>query len=399
MSHLVILPVLAVISFLPQNPSAHPINKEKALAWAKSVETTITAGDPSVLNSTLSGDGLIRRVGLCISPELRKQMDEDGWSEFSMGIRESLSKANFGSRIARVTTQNGEGYFSFLRLMPYRGRTIALFRLHKDDGLNYYKFFLEEDKNGDIVFSDMYVYLAGETTSKSVCRMASLDLNQKLGLFDKLVGKERERMTGFQKVLELMSLSRGGQFQKVIELYNSLPKSVQDDKIVQIFRYTSAMNLDPKTYHEVSVDILNRFESDPSLYLLLLDGFVNTEKYEDALRCLQGLEKDLGGDPYLDSFRGQIYRKMGQYDKAVEASRRLLKDPTFALDAYATLVDTYVTKGDYPKAIEILKEAKAEAEIEFNLSSLADDPEYSGLIKSEVYKEYMATQEEGAAEE
>lgn len=392
MTHLVMMPLLAFLSFIPQKQTAHKLDMAKANAWAKSVETTVTAGNPSVLNDTLDVDGLIRRVGLCIAPELRKEMGDKGWDEFTQGLRESLNEANTGTRIVEAATPENPATFTFLRMKPYRGRTTALFRHVMGDGLNYYLFFLEENDQGHIVYTDMYVYLAGETTSSSVCRMTSLILNQQLGVLDKLMGKEKERLEAFTKILDIIRLNGEGHFQKALDVYNGLPSEVQDEKVVQIARYTSASSLDEKTFTEVSMDILKRFEHDPSLYLLLIDGFTVSEKYEDALRCIDGLDKDLGGDSFLDTYRVPFYSALGQYDKALEASRRLIKDEALVIDGYAAMLDTYINKKDYEKVFDVVEEAKTKAEIVFNLDLLKGDPSYNDFFASEAYKKHKAAQ-------
>jgi len=324
-----------------------------------------------------------------IKPSLRKTSSKD-YTEFMSGLSESMGKAQFGKRIVDSSADE-TSQFTFLRLKNDKNRVTAVYRHNLGDGLNYYRFYLKVS-NGNIVFDDLFVYLAGETTTSTLGRMANMALSQ-FGVLDKIMGKERALVEAYAKTSKMTDLINQGKFAEGYKIYQELPAELQNEKAIQVQRYTAASNINETVFKEVCADLVTRYADEGSMNLLLIDGLFLTQEWAMLMRILDGLEASVGGDPFINTYRTTVLLAQEKHDEALALADKMMSEEITRMDAYATKIDVYIAKQQYAKVLETV-EAAREHDISFDLELLREDPTYQPLLNSDVYKKWHESQTE-----
>ena len=175
----------------------------------------------------------------------------------------------------------------------------------------------------------MYDLAKGETISQILRRFylaAVVSEDKTAGA--QLAAREKEMVDNLDKIKEMSQALQSQNYQKVLDIYNTLPHSVQVNKTVLFVRIAASQQLPEAQiaeYDNAVADFEKAYPNDPALDLLALDHLYRGGQFEKAHQALDRLTAYTGGDAHLDSQQGQIYLGAGTPADLVKAAEEYKK--------------------------------------------------------------------------
>lgn len=366
------VPVLALWGLL----AAFQATDEACLELAKKIEASILEDKGAWIDQNFDIDTMMERALKDAPGELKAKGD------FRTGLKKGF---NIGKNTSAAVGE--AGHYTFLRLRTVNGKKLALFRLLMDGPFNYHEYVLEADPKGGLKIVDLYVYLSGELISQTFRRIYVAAMGAEPGVVGKLVGNQNEYALALKKVQTMNQLIAQGRAAEALKVFNGLPDSVKAEKSALILRLTAASQVSPKESMDALDALRKAYPGDPSIPALSLDPLFLAKKFDDVIAAVDELDKAVGGDPFLDSFRASVYLEKGDPDKARAAGKRAV-DGEKTLDvAYWTMVTISLRTKNYKETVEWLNSIEKNLGITFQDLSTIDT--YAEFAKSPEYAAWM----------
>jgi tetratricopeptide (TPR) repeat protein len=328
---LAVAPTLVQERATPAPPEASEAVEfdQRLLAFAVRVEGSIAQGDPRFLSSSFDFEALMDTVdrGLDAPDAFRGPFTEGVASSFDLAQQIVDSNAR------------SDGSYRFLRLLPGEPPR-ALFRLAGDDGLNYHELHLRIDEEAEptgasaVRVVDVFVYVSGEALSTTFRRVyASGLVEANRSFLDRLLEGEGAYMKALPTIQEMNEAAYTDP-ERALELWASLDADVKFRTEVLTVRIQAASNVGDEAYLAALRDFREHHPDSPAMNLMLVDAHILRGETRKALRCVDALDEQVGGDPYLDLLRSNVLMSGGQLEEAFEHARRALeRDPRLDYEA------------------------------------------------------------------
>jgi hypothetical protein len=255
----------------------------------------------------------------------RALADTQGSSQFRAGFikgaKEKSQTSSYVQQLANAVAQGGK--ISLLRVRGDEGGRSALLRVVlPNGGVTYNEMLLTRDDKGVVRAADVYGYATAEYMSDTLKRMYKFGAGSEPTFIERLQKKKNPMVKMAQMYKEMAEKTASGQNEEAVALFRRMPPELRKEKSVLVAYVSAASNLDNVQY-EVAIDELRRaFPNDAGMDLMLIDGFILNERYDDALAAIDRLDKDLDGDPYLDALRANICVAKGDSTAADRFARR-----------------------------------------------------------------------------
>lgn len=305
----------------------------------------------------------------------------------------TFDNAPVGQQLVQGILNNaiGESVFTFLRVRELNGQRLALFHLRAEDGLTYYEWYLDADAAGKVRAWDCEAYVSGERMSQTLRRMwipvvAEIDEQVR-----KHMGKaNREFASNFQKIMQIRNAYASQEHEQAIKLYESLPQSVQDERTVMSVIMTSYLNAGDEDRHQKLLERYNALYSAASnRELMMIDLCIYREDYGEAMKMVDGLDRRVGGDPYLDVMRSNIVYLGGDYAKAKTFSDRGIENDPGIEDFYWGSIEQAIAEEDWPRISDMFDGLIL---IGVEINDLHNVDYFSGYVKSGAYDAWLKKQ-------
>lgn len=309
--------------------------------------------------------------------------------DFVEGFRKGYAKTSNSLANALAESVKKGGGFKLLRLRKVKDKPSALYRVTPETGgVNYIELELERRANGAVRAVEVEPYLSGESLSATARRLAiRAAAEAKMGFIDKLAGKEQEFIRNAPKFKEMTDALQGGQPEKVLEIYATLPPSLQKEKTALLQRLTAAQAVDEARYQAAMADFEKWHPKDPSLDLVAIDHAFMKKDWPKVHAAVARLDDRVNGDPYLAVIRASTFMqesKLADAKKVLDAS--LDKEPSLAA-AWWARVEVAMKAGDHADTAKQLdRVAKA---LSLVLDGVASAPEYAAFRASKEGKAWL----------
>ena len=261
--------------------------------------------------------------------------------------------------------------------------TIFLFRLYSsDEGLNYHDYKLR-NIDGEVKIIDVYIFTTGEYLSETFSNLYDATISQKPNIVDKFLKKTL--VDDLLKIADIRSSMASGDYEQAYKVFNSLSSEGKKQKMFKLMGVLIAGQLDEETYAKEIKEFEALFPNDPSLYLVSIDGYILSEKYNRALMQTNLLDRTLGGDSFLNYMRANIYYVKQDFTNSTKYIETFMKDYPHMIDGYDVALTLYIEGGKPKKAIEILDtmlnlfeydKTELKQSIEENFPTFLKTPEY-----------------------
>jgi hypothetical protein len=341
-------------------------------------ESLSGACDPALLESRIDFDDLVGRgIDSLEAPEAIKR-------QFTDGVRR-------GFDLARAICGDIEtgGSYSLLDTRMVEGQPRALFRLLGDDGVNYHDYLLGGDP---VQVVDIYVYTNGEWLSELVHR-GFLSVAARFGTRSSSAdGADRLYLANLDGILRMIELYRNGDFEGSLAIFEALPGELKTHRTILMQRFAAAVPVGGEAYQQAMQDLKDAFPDDGRLGLVFIDYYFALGEYDESLELIRRLDKQIGGDPYLDFLRANVLYAAGRPNAAKRAARKAIEGEPWLEDAYWVLVSISLEQREFEATVRLL--AAIESELGLALDDLNGIPEYSEFVASEAYSDWMAMRPE-----
>lgn len=381
---LVLLAMFARTCLAVEPKESHPPGQPAEPAFGEFVEElsrTMNARDPSFYQERLNLEELIARA-------MRGMPDDP---EMSAGLLKGVSEeGNLPNAIVRAIGDKGS--YLPLWVRTAHGRTRALLRMvTKEGALNYHELLLVKNASGVVEATDIYVFVSGELMSQTLRRGAlNIIASQKQSMMSRLLEGDQNYLKHIDTITALHRATLSGNYQQVLDLYAKLPAKIQADKSLAIARIQASLHLDEKLYLAALDDFAKQFPNDPSSDLMLIDAAFLRKDFDKCLAAVESLDKRLGGDPYLNSFRANMALVQGKTDEARKYFEAAAAGAPGVVQPYFALVEISMTQKDFAETARLM--TKIEKELNFRFADdLSETPVFAEFCKS---PEYAAWQEQ-----
>ncbi|WP_299335753.1 hypothetical protein [uncultured Psychroserpens sp.] len=319
-------------------------NTQKIIEFANQISQAIHSYDDNAFIAKLNKDRFFDRI---LNQDKRIDPNDDFVKGFMMGMEEALN--SFPNEI--ITDVRNGSYYDFI---SYRYDTddqtyYALFRLYSAEaGMNYHDYRIYK-KDGEIQFSDMYIYLSGEHFTETLGRMLAFSLPQ-----DKIFGViKTSRDAEVEDIYKAFLYNSNGEFQKSYDIIDGLKSDLGKEKFLLIFKSLVATNIGEKEYLKSLEDIINTFPDDPTIYLNKIDYHVYKEEYYEAIQTINQLQNETEDD-FLNYLKACIAFEDQNYDMALNFFEYTKDNYPDFFEGQAGYLNTLVMMKNYADAVKYL---------------------------------------------
>ena len=313
--------ILPVIKRAPPIGGNAPVSDAEARQFADRLLAAARSNDAATLNNLFDIDAIAAAsvAGLDVS-----EADKRGYMK---GFRESQKDSQGILSKMFSLTANG-GSVNLLRVVDVEGRKRARFRLIASggDNIGYVDLVLGRSAAGQTLAQDTYIFSVGELTSRLLRRVAVQGFAmQDRGLLTRLRGADSDFAKYANSIGAISQNMAAGRASLALQAYNGLPDTIKADKTMKLMHIQIAQKLNDAEYQRAFNDFRGAFPNDPAIDLLSINYYLNNKQYPKALASIDRVDKSVGGDPYLDVQRAEMYIFMRDFNKARPALARGLK--------------------------------------------------------------------------
>ena len=284
-----------------------------------------------------------------------------------------------------------DSYYSFISYR-YDSLTMtyyALFRLFSiEGGVNYHDYRLSL-VDGKFKFSDVYIYLSGEHLSQTFSRMYTLGKPKKkmLGLFNV------KKYSAFDELSKALSIYHFGGYKKAYNIIENIEDDITKAKFLLIIKSEIASHISDELYTASLEELKNRFPNDPTIYLTQIDYHIYKKEYYEAIDLLDKLQNETQDD-FLYYLKANIALEDKNYDVALDYYNYIITNYPGFVEGYVGVLTTYVSRKEFPNAIEVLDTIINEGYDKKELINFVEEKDELGfnilepLMKEKVYKKW-----------
>ncbi len=379
--------VTAQVATTTDGPKDSPITSEEADAFAESLAQASLKGDLEASFRLVNWDRIVDRA--LEVPELpglaavRRQ--------FKHGVLVQLRRTGGLTTRINATIKQG-GSYRALRIEVEADPPAVMFRLKqtKPEALNYHRFVLARNADGEVVADDFYVFLSGENMSESLRRTW-------LPIARQSVKSEVEKRTtpvepwvaSLNAIDQISKMLMQNRHAEMLDAYRKLPEAVRKDKALLLLRMTAARAVSDEEYRECLKDMRTYHPNDPAADLLSIDAYVLQKQYDEAVKCLDRTNEQVR-DPLLLARRASLLlltKKVAEARKSVQEA--IHGEPDFS-ECYTVALDVAVADRNHAETVGFLN--ILEKKFGYQWKDLRSVPIFAEFVKSPQYAAWAETQ-------
>lgn len=345
---------------------------------AAAIDSTLFNQKVEYINELFDINGIIDKILI--------KSDDKYVKDFNYGFRNGLMrKFNFGQKMLQAIGKDGN--FDFLRSkINSKGEYHLLFRMSGEIGLNYVEFKMDEIE-GKPMIVDVYYYMSGEYITKTLSDIYKAGLSAKPSVLEKLF--KTSIIDDFRKLKRARDLATEGKLNEAFNVYQAISSEGKKQKSILLFGMQIASEINDEDYKKIIQQYEEMFPNDPSLYLISIDGAYMNENYDRVLNLIRKLESAVGGDPYLNSLRTNVYYAKGDLKNALKHGHLMIDYYPLSAESYTSLMTIYIELKDYNEAVRVLDrfvKAFGVTREDIKQGMIEDYPEF---VKTEEYKFWL----------
>lgn len=360
-------------------------NTNKILEFGNFIQNTIHENKPEDFITKLNINTFFDRM-------LNEFPDIDKEDEFVVGFLEGL-KESINAFPAKIIYEVETGsYYDFISYRyDYVSQTyFALFRLYSlESGMNYHDYKIQK-VDGDIMFSDMYIYTSGEFFTNTLGRI----LSYSVPMSSIANGKELDDSNNDSKTLiEALLYNKNGRYEEAYYKMNSIDSELSKEKFFLVFKTMVASQLNDQKYLNALEDLMEVFPDDPTIALNKIDYYIFKEQYFKAIQVINQLQNETEDD-FLNFMKGAVAFLDQNYDLAYNMFSYTIENYPGFFDAQAGYLNVLIMMERYPEATEYLDTLLEEGYEKSALIEYIEEDDENGVnileayLDSEIYKDW-----------
>jgi predicted Zn-dependent protease len=161
------------------------------------------------------------------------------------------------------------------------------------------------------------------------------------------------RKKDLQRIELIKSYINQNNFEKADKEFKTLPAGIRRQKIYKIVYIKIASGLGTDEYLAALNKFQQQYPDAPNMYLLMIDAYFLKKDYAGALRCVNSLDSLINKDPFLDYYRGLLYKQSEDRANSLMCLERLHQNlPRFGPGSLQ-LIDAYLENKQLDKAVAL----------------------------------------------
>lgn len=384
-----LLPILLLVLLVSCGESADTpgeaaavtrITEQQSKAFAQDLERSINARDPEFTNAAVDLESMFKAITRDLP------VTDKDYQEFAAEVPRGFS---FGNQL--VQAMENEGVFRLINFRWDGGRPKALYRMIIGDGqFTYYDLYLGERADSQVTIRDVYIYVTGELFTEAVRRVVMADQSGPLRkILSAATGKGEG--TGLAAATDTMRrYTKAGLYREALDFYDKLPAAIQSNKTVQVLRMGAGQRLGDAEYEKILEDIGRRFSGNSSMDLVLLDHYTFKDQHDSTRVVIDRLDKNLGGDPYLDFARASVDIQQNKLDEARQKLLNVVAHDSTLIAPHWALVNVSLKQQDHAETARLLTVIEKKLGIDISTEAVATDSTYANFARSNEFKTWAS---------
>lgn len=281
--------------------------------------------------------------------------------EIGADQKRSFEEEFLGGLIERmVGSLNEFDSAKMIRITVDDGVSRVLMRFSdKEQGLAYLLFTVCKSADGEIRWADVYSYYLAESICESSRRF--------------LMALTKGRLSDPRNALEASVLSNGQfhleridrieaffakkEYDRALRAIDKLPDELRTSKNILAMRLRAAQEVSEEEQLKAIEAWEDAHPGDASLHLIAIDGHIVLKKYDEAVRCVDALTKELKGtDGKLCAIKAYLLDAARSRSAAKSAAEEGVRVEPEYEENYIALLKFAIESQEYSDAVRILKQ-------------------------------------------
>ncbi len=325
--------ILFIIIIIAQGcyTAKRKVTKEEAIAFAHSLEQEVATRNPHAFDQVFDEDAFVKRVMEAGNGKLAGKDRE--------AIVTSLRQSKIGEQVVEAARS---GTYELVKVYEKNDTQHVLFRLYGASGINYHDLLLVH-AGKDVKVADMYIYYSSENFSKTVADI----LLQLLNYSD--LNAEM-----INTIKEMKKSQVNEEYETALSYYNQLPDTLKKSKSFQLVHLIITSKINDSDYETALDEFSSLYPHEPGMNLQAIDIHITHKQYDKAANDVDSLDSFINKDPFLDYYRGLIYKLQKDTAKMMTCLKNLYRNfPTFG-EGIIELMAAYAREGDVAKAKKLV---------------------------------------------
>lgn len=379
-----LLPVLP--AFADSFEEAERLEKHRQQLFQSRVELLVESLNQGAfemfVNSIDRQDFLDRVYGLrLIDQRLKRDFNERMESQFAALIKDGFrfSRGDFDATLLGVESRGD------------RGRALVRYNLPELQ-FSYHEYDLRLDEDENVIIMDWVDWLEGQRFTDALGNSLVMAAPSEAAV-RKLIDIQNVKEADLFQLRELLKAARDRQTKRYSEIYAQLDPVLRRQRIVVLQNVLLARAVNNRRFlREALVEMAEHFPEEPLYSLMLLDYYVPTRQFEEAIAGLQRTYAKFDfDDAAMEARISAIALAMGNPgDAAAYAERAILFEPGLELGWWSALRARVATQ-DFAGAIEALQRLEDEHGHELRAEQLQGDKSFALLLASDEFKNWSAS--------
>jgi hypothetical protein len=383
---LFVVPALADDADNADDPEKMELARQEAFrSGIATIVESLNLGTFDLFVSSINREEFVDRIlGLrLVAQKLQRDFREDMQMQFG-----SLIQGGF------VVTEDGvKATLLGVESRGDRGRAVVRFNLPELQ-FGYHEYELILDRKNRVVVVDWVDFLRGEQFTNGVGESLVMALPSKQAV-RKLIDYKNIKESDLFQFTELLKAARDRQAERYVDIINKLNPELQRQRIVVLntVRLTKTIN-NRRMMRTALIQMANYFPEDPLFSLMLLDYYVPSKMYEEAITALQRTYDEFGfDDAAMEARLSAIALVMGDSAEAnVYADKSIALEPGLELGWWSAL-RARVALSNFAGAAEALQQLETQYGHSLGPEALQRDKSFEALLASDEYKTWVASRQ------
>lgn len=347
---------LLVLLSAGATPAQDPQDRARARAealgdfgreFARRVET----GDLRWLEPKLDTEAVLDRCFHTLSTT--SALGRDVFDGFRTGVREH------NAWVSQIVASTDGGSYDYLGIVTRGQEQRLLFRMIKADGSFNFHEYTVGNRRKTPHFVDIFPYASGELLSETLRRLFVMgNFDRDRSLLGALIGDGQSDLEKHIDDLRRMNELVGSDPRQVLAIFDTLPESLQREKMFLLIRIQAAsfLGVEGPEYAKALDDFAAWIpEDDASRNIVLIDAYFARGQFDELLRVLRNLRSQVGREGWLPTLMCVAMMGKNDHTRAREYAEEAVAAEPDLFEAHANRVVAALAEGQEEHILEAFR--------------------------------------------
>lgn len=344
---------------------------------------SLNLGTFDLLVSSINREEFIDRIfGLrLISQTIQRDFRENMQTQFADLVKSGFAVSEDGVKATLLGIESRGD----------RGRAVVRFDLPELQ-FGYHEYELILDKKNRVIVVDWVDFLRGEGFTDGVGVSLTIALPSKQAM-RKLIDYKNVKDSDLFQFTELLKAARDRRADRYIDIINNLSPEIQRQRIVVLTGVQLTKTIKSRRMMRTAlIQMANHFPEEPLYSLMLLDYYVPSKMYEEAVAALRRTYEQFDfDDAAMEARLSAIVLVMGNSaDASALADRAIELEPGLELGWWSAL-RARVASSNFAGAAEALQQLEQHHGHSLGPEALERDKSFAALLASDEFKTWAAS--------